>query len=88
MTRQNDATLNQDPHQPASREKVLEIAIGRAIKGFRLQQGITVSDLADRRPVQGNAVKDREWQHFTVTLHPTESRRGAQRAVDQFSSRL
>mgnify|MGYP003707024221 CR=1 FL=1 len=42
-------TLNQDPHQTSNvREKVLEIAIGRAIKGFRLQQGITVSDLATR----------------------------------------
>ena len=42
-------TLEQNPHQPTpAREKVLEIAIGRATKLFRLQQGITVSDLAKR----------------------------------------
>jgi transcriptional regulator with XRE-family HTH domain len=43
------ASLSQNPHQARDRkEKVLEIAIGRAIRGFRQQQGITVADLAER----------------------------------------
>lgn len=42
------AKLNQDPHRtrPGDREKVLEVAIGREVRAFRKQQGITVADLA------------------------------------------
>lgn len=37
----------QDPHNlRAPRDKTLESAIGRAVRGFRLKQGITVSDLS------------------------------------------
>ncbi|MEM0936295.1 MAG: XRE family transcriptional regulator [Pseudomonadota bacterium] len=39
--------LAQDPHRVrVSREKVLEIAIGRAVRAHRLQQGITVAELS------------------------------------------
>ena len=39
--------LKQNPHRrPAEREKVLEVAIGREVRGFRQQQGMTVADLA------------------------------------------
>lgn len=40
--------LTQDPHStPAeSREKVLEVAIGREVRAFRHQQGLTVAELA------------------------------------------
>lgn len=41
------AKLKQDPHrQPDEREKVLEVAIGREVRGFRQQQGMTVAELA------------------------------------------
>lgn len=39
--------LTQDPHKPGeTREKVLEVAIGRELRAFRRQQGITVADLS------------------------------------------
>lgn len=43
------AKLTQDPHAAASpeREKVLELAIGREVRAFRQQQGMTVADLAE-----------------------------------------
>ena len=41
------AKLKQNPHRQADdREKVLEVAIGREVRGFRLQQNITVAELA------------------------------------------
>lgn len=40
--------LNQDPHATRqAREKVLEVAIGRAVRGHRKQQNMTVSNLSD-----------------------------------------
>ncbi|MFP4568972.1 helix-turn-helix domain-containing protein [Rhodosalinus sp.] len=39
--------LRQDPHRTKEdREKVLEVAIGREIRAFRKQQGITVAELS------------------------------------------
>lgn len=39
--------LSQDPHKTGSaREKVLEVAIGREVRAYRHQQGITVADLS------------------------------------------
>lgn len=40
--------LTQDPHAPGDgeREKVLELAIGREVRAFRRQQGLTVAELA------------------------------------------
>lgn len=39
--------LGQDPHAvKARKEKVLEVAIGRELRAFRRQQGITVAELA------------------------------------------
>ncbi len=39
--------LAQDPHQVSEpREKVLEVAIGRAVRTFRHQKGMTVADLS------------------------------------------
>lgn len=41
------ARLNQDPHRlREERENVLEVAIGRALRAFRRQKGITVADLS------------------------------------------
>ncbi len=47
-TRKETVTpLKQDPHTVRDeREKVLEVAIGREVRAFRRQQGITVADLA------------------------------------------
>lgn len=40
--------LNQNPHSiRTSREKVLEVAIGREVRAFRKQQGITVAELSE-----------------------------------------
>jgi len=40
--------LTQDPHSTrAGREKVLEVAIGREIRGFRKAQGTTVAELSE-----------------------------------------
>ena len=40
--------LSQDPHRVRDgAEKVLEVAIGREVRSFRRQQGITVADLAN-----------------------------------------
>ena len=40
--------LTQDPHAVRdTRENVLEIAIGREVRNFRRQQGMTVADLAN-----------------------------------------
>lgn len=42
------ALLSQDPHSTREeREKVLEVAIGREVRGFRKRQGITVAELAN-----------------------------------------
>ncbi len=38
--------LVQDPHSLDEREKVLEVAIGREVRAYRKQQGITVSELS------------------------------------------
>lgn len=39
--------LNQDPHRiREATEKVLEVAIGREVRGFRRKQGITVAELS------------------------------------------
>jgi transcriptional regulator with XRE-family HTH domain len=39
--------LNQDPHRVVeAREKVLEVAIGREVRGFRRQKDITVAELS------------------------------------------
>jgi transcriptional regulator with XRE-family HTH domain len=39
--------LKQDPHRIVEpREKVLEVAIGRAVRSFRRQKGMTVADLS------------------------------------------
>ncbi|GIT87805.1 XRE family transcriptional regulator [Roseobacter sp. OBYS 0001] len=40
--------LSQDPHgtRDGEREKVLEVAIGREVRGYRKQQGITVAELS------------------------------------------
>ena len=44
---QTATKLRQDPHGvKEEREKVLEVAIGREIRAFRKQQGITVADLS------------------------------------------
>lgn len=41
--------LHQDPHSTSEiREKVLEVAIGREVRAFRRQQGITVAELASQ----------------------------------------
>jgi transcriptional regulator with XRE-family HTH domain len=42
------AKLNQNPHRTSEteREKVLEIAIGREVRGYRRQQEITVAELS------------------------------------------
>jgi transcriptional regulator with XRE-family HTH domain len=43
----NSKTLSQDPHKVAEeREKILEVAIGREVRAFRRQKGITVADLS------------------------------------------
>lgn len=45
--RQRTSKLYQDPHSVRdTREKVLEVAIGREVRAFRKQQGITVAELA------------------------------------------
>ena len=42
------APLRQDPHSTRDeREKVLEVAIGREVRAYRRQRGITVADLAE-----------------------------------------
>ncbi|MCP5072442.1 MAG: helix-turn-helix domain-containing protein [Rhodobacteraceae bacterium] len=45
----NRKPLVQDPHRVRdTREKVLEVAIGRAVRSFRKQQGLTVAELATK----------------------------------------
>jgi transcriptional regulator with XRE-family HTH domain len=45
--RQRRTKLYQDPHSVREeREKVLEVAIGREVRAFRKQQGITVAEMA------------------------------------------
>ncbi len=42
------APLTQDPHHLSeARERVLEVAIGREVRGYRRQKGVTVAELAD-----------------------------------------
>jgi len=46
--------LAQDPHRARGpREKVLEVAIGRETRALRLQQGLTVADLAAKSGLSG-----------------------------------
>lgn len=43
------AGLNQDPHRlREERENVLEVAIGREVRAFRRQSGLTIADLSAR----------------------------------------
>ncbi|WP_226933394.1 helix-turn-helix domain-containing protein [Pseudogemmobacter faecipullorum] len=43
------ASPMQDPHRVSeAREKVLEVAIGRAVRNFRRQKGMTVADLSSQ----------------------------------------
>lgn len=45
--RQRSSKLHQNPHSVRdTREKVLEVAIGREVRAFRKQQGITVAEMA------------------------------------------
>lgn len=45
--KESGAKLSQNPHLVRDeREKVLEVAIGREVRGYRRQKGMTVSDLA------------------------------------------
>ena len=67
-------TLEQNPHQPTpAREKVLEIAIGRATKLFRLQQGITVSDLAKRTGLSKGMLSKIENGNISPSLSTLQS---------------
>lgn len=44
--------LNQDPHSLREEtERVLEVAIGRAVRGFRKKQGMTVAELSARTEI-------------------------------------
>ena len=45
--------LSQDPHRARPREGVLEVAIGRETRALRLQQGLTVADLAGKAGLSG-----------------------------------
>ncbi len=43
------ALLAQDPHKVREeREKILEVAIGREVRAFRHQSGLTIADLSNR----------------------------------------
>ena len=47
MSDKGSKILSQDPHRVRDeREKVLEVAIGREVRAFRQQKGITVADLS------------------------------------------
>lgn len=49
LSLENALKLTQDPHKTldSDREKVLEVAIGREVRGFRRQQEITVAELSN-----------------------------------------
>jgi transcriptional regulator with XRE-family HTH domain len=67
-------TLNQNPHKSSQRrEKVLEIAIGRAIKAFRLQQNITASDLADKTGLSKGMLSKIENGNISPSLSTLQS---------------
>jgi len=68
------ASLSQNPHQARDRkEKVLEIAIGRAIRGFRRQQGITVADLAERTGLSRGMLSKIENGNISPSLSTLQS---------------
>lgn len=47
-TSQTQQILNQDPHNVrGERSQILEVAIGREVKAYRKQQGITVAELSN-----------------------------------------
>ncbi|XDZ66840.1 helix-turn-helix domain-containing protein [Alphaproteobacteria bacterium LSUCC0684] len=67
-------TLSQNPHQAShAREKVLEIAIGRAIRGFRRQQEITVADLAERTGLSRGMLSKIENGNISPSLSTLQS---------------
>ena len=61
--------FDQDPHRVREiSERNLEAAIGREVRNFRRQQGMTVADLSAVTGLSiGMLSKDREWQHLAVT---------------------
>jgi DNA-binding XRE family transcriptional regulator len=68
------ASLSQNPHQARDRkEKVLEIAIGRAIRGLRRQQGITVADLAERTGLSRGMLSKIENGNISPSLSTLQS---------------
>ena len=66
--------FDQDPHRVREiSERNLEAAIGREVRNFRRQQGLTVADLSScDRAFNWHAVENREWQHIAFT-HDTPS---------------
>ena len=76
--------LTQDPHAVRdTREKVLEVAIGREVRAFRKKLGITVADLAAATDISArHALEDREWHHLALADDACRRCRGPGRAVD------
>ena len=75
----------QDPHAlQGARDNMLEVAIGREVRGFPQQaRHHGVRPRARRRPVARHAVEDRERRHLGVADDAAASVEGARRAGDR-----
>lgn len=61
--------LNQDPHKPSQlTEKVLEVAIGRQVRAFRLQQALTGAELAAQAGLSVGMLSKIENGHTSPSL--------------------
>ncbi len=76
--------LSQDPHKVRdNREKNLETAIGREVREFRHQRGMTVADLAQVDGSVGwDVVENRKWRDLGLADHIAGAVGGAERAGD------
>ena len=72
----------------ASKEKVLEVAIGREVRAFRKKPASPSPISPGDEPVAWHAVEDRERHHLAVADHAAGAVEGARRAVTAFFRRF
>ena len=70
----SEGEFQQDPHQVTqSREKVLEIAIGREVRGFRTRQGMTVAELSAATGISSGMLSKIENGNISPSLTTLQS---------------
>lgn len=65
----SEKEFRQDPHQVSQpREKVLEVAIGREVRGYRTRQGMTVAELSSATGISSGMLSKIENGNISPSL--------------------